>query len=878
MKKNYDDFLKSKVMVAEKFGMDTSKIVFSEKLFPHQRDIVNFCLEGGRRAIFASFGLGKTFMQLEIAKQLIIKTGKPFLIVCPLGVSGEFKRDNEKLGTGYAIDYIKHTDNIINPQPQIYLSNYERIRKGDIDPSYFCGVSFDEASIIRNRSTDTTDYVMQHFAKVPFRFVATATPTPNKFIEISNYAVYLGVATRGEILTKYFKRNAVKAGDLTLYEHKKQEFWAWVSTWAAFLSSPSDLGYDSTGYDLPKLNIIEHCITFERDEQPVDKYGEPVLIPNLSKSLKEVSTEKRVSMMARIDKAIEISETIEGNMILWHHRNREQVLLERRLKGKSYVSVYGGQDTDVKEKNIISFSEGNYKYLLTKPEIAGSGCNFQYAGNNMVFVGINYDFNDTIQSVYRMYRFGQTKEVNVHFIYTNAESHVFQVLKEKWRKHEELQKEMIALVKEYGLNSDLVKSQMERQLFMKNKTVTYKDGDVILYNDDCVKAWDKIKPKSLGMILTSIPFGNHYEYSDNYNDFGHNETNGKFFNQMDYLIPKLWNSLDDGRVACIHVKDRIQYSHQNDTTFSTISDFSGQTIRAFEKTHIKERIEQIETMLKSGIIKKEFVKDLEKELEECKKSYDERFYLMGRITVTTDVVAENNQTYRLGWTEKCKDGSKMSVGIPEYVLLFRKEPSHRNNAYADVPVVHSKLEYLKAQWQLDAHAYWRSSGNRFMSKDEMMETSVKSIVAAWKKYNTKSLYDFQEHFRICKELDEMEKLSSTFMTIPVHSNGAEVWTDVSRMRTLNANQVSKKKEKHICPLQFDIVERLIELFTNKGEIVGDPFGGLMTTPYIAIKKKRKAVASELNTEYFLDGCFYVKTQIENVEAPTLFDILDEEIK
>lgn len=241
-------------------------------------------------------------------------------------------------------------------------------------------------------------------------------------------------------------------------------------------------------------------------------------------------------------------------------------------------------------------------------------------------------------------------------------------------------------------------------------------------------------------------------------------------------------------------------------------------------------------------------------------------------------MAENNQTYRLGWTEKCKDGSKMSVGISEYILLFRKEPSHRNNAYADVPVVHSKLDYLKAQWQLDAHAYWRSSGNRFMAKDEMMETSVKSIVAAWKKYNTKSLYDFQEHFRICKELDEMEKLSSTFMTIPIHSNSPEVWTDVSRMRTLNANQVSKKKEKHICPLQFDIVERLIELFSNPGEVVADPFGGLMTTPYIAIKMKRKAIASELNTDYFLDGCFYVKTQIENVNAPTLFDLLNEETK
>lgn len=193
---NYIDFVKGKVVVAEKYGIDTGDIVFSEKLKPHQVDLVRFALEGGRRAIFASFGLGKTFIQLEIAKQLIQLTGKPFLIVCPLGVSGEFKRDNGKLKTGLAIEYITDTDDFAG-NAQIYITNYERVRKGDIDPEMFCGVSFDEASILRNLQTETTNYVLTHFKKVQFRFVATATPTPNDFIEILNYADYLGVISRG---------------------------------------------------------------------------------------------------------------------------------------------------------------------------------------------------------------------------------------------------------------------------------------------------------------------------------------------------------------------------------------------------------------------------------------------------------------------------------------------------------------------------------------------------------------------------------------------------------------------------------------------------------------------------------------------------------
>lgn len=227
----YTDFLKSKVVIAEKFGLNTENLKLTEKLFPHQQDIVRFCLEGGRRAIFASFGLGKTFMQLEIAKQLIEHTNKPFLIVCPLGVSGEFKRDNRKLGTGYDVTYITDTDDFEDAKIQIYLTNYERVRKGDINPELFCGVSFDEASILRNLQTETTQYVLSYFRKVPYRFVATATPTPNDFIEILNYADYLGVISRGHALTRFFQRDSTKAGQLKLYENKKKEFWQWVSTW-----------------------------------------------------------------------------------------------------------------------------------------------------------------------------------------------------------------------------------------------------------------------------------------------------------------------------------------------------------------------------------------------------------------------------------------------------------------------------------------------------------------------------------------------------------------------------------------------------------------------------------------------------------------------
>ena len=837
---NYEKFLKSKIIISESFGFEPTWI--PEIAMPHQKDICDWTLRGGRRAIFASFGLGKTFMQLINAVNCIKKENKPFLIACPLGVVGEFKRDNGKLNTGYEIEYITDTDNIENYENKIYLTNYERIRKGDIDPSKFSGVSFDEASILRNLKTQTTDFILQYFKKVPYRFVATATPSPNDFIELLNYADYLGVADRGHLLTRFFKRNSTKAGDLQLLESKKKEFWQWVSTWAVFINKPSDLGYEDTGYDLPKLNIIEHRVDNIQDGPVIDKHGKIVLFKDNSKSLIDTSREKRESIDVRVQKTFDIiqQEAKYSDWILWHHLEAERTAIETKFKEDNNIvlkSVYGSQKNQLKEKLLIDFSEGRYQILSTKPKIAGSGCNFQEHCSRAVFVGIDYKFNDFIQAVHRILRYGQDKEVSIHIIYTQNESHVLRALMKKWEKHNELQKEMIALVREYGLNTNQIKSQMERQLFKNGDKIQI--GDATCYNNDSTIIFaDKkeIDDDSVGLIVTSIPFGDHYEYSDNYNDYGHNDGNQAFFKQMDYLTPNLLRVLKPGHVAAIHVKDRIRYSYQNGTSFTTIEDFSGQTVAHFEK---------------------------------------HGFYLMGKVTVTTDVVAENNQTYRLGWSEQCKDATKMGVGLPEYVLLFRKAPTQMNNAYADEPVTKTKEDYTVDLWQLDAHAYWKSSGNKLMSIPELLKHNMKQVHKVWKQYQKEGLYDFQLHKDLSKALDENGKLSRKYMTVPPVSNSEFVWDDISRTKTLNAKQVSSKKEKHICPLQLDILERIINRFSNEGDIVADPFGGLFSTAYQSLKMKRKAIVCELKTEYYKDGLFYVKAINNEMTMPTLFDVLEK---
>ena len=910
---NYQEFLKNKVIISEDFGFEVEDI--SPKLHLHQPDIVRWSLRGGRRAIFASFGLGKSMMQLEIGKQCIKKEKRPFLIVCPLGVIGEFRRDNEKLETGLRIIYIKDTDDLevqiaeqkvienyagdeydefvheytealenqdlrtFDYQPDtIYITNYERVRKGDIDPSLFSGVSFDEASILRNLKTETTNYVLKHFKRVPYRFVATATPTPNDFIEILNYAEYLGVADRGHLLTRFFKRDSQKAGNLLLLENKKSEFWKWVSTWAIFINKPSDLGYDDTMYILPKLNIHEIEVENLKDELITDKYGTPILFKDNTKSLVDTSREKSQTVDLRVKKAFELvwdKGTNDDKWILWHHLEAERIAIEKKFKSEEIDlhSVYGSLKNPEKEKLLIDFSEGKYQILSTKPRIAGSGCNFQHACHKMIFVGIDFKFNDFIQAVHRVYRFMQNHEVDIYIIFTQNEREVLKTLFDKWNKHKELQSEMIALVREYGLNSELIKSQMERQIFKNERKLII--GDATLYNNDTVTVHadeNEIPDNSVGLHLTSIPFGDHYEYSDNYNDFGHNDGNEEFFKQMEFLTPNLYRTLKPGRVAAIHVKDRPRYSHQTDVQFFTIEPFSDATVRHFTKQKVKDQIAIWEKLTPEDGISKELK---EKRLAELKDEYAERFHFIGRITITTDVVRENNQTYRLGWGEQRKDASKMGVGIPEYILLFRKPPSHTKNAYADDPVVKRIDEYLLSMWQLDAHSYWRSSGDRFMTSEEIKRFEMDRIYNAWKKHNTDEIYDYEKHLEACDMLEEEGKLSKLFMTLPPHSNQECVWSDINRMNTLNAKQVSSKKEKHICPLQLDIIKRLIYRFTNEGDIVDDCFGGLFSTAYMALKLKRKAISAELNSEYFNDGVSYINALTYEMNMPTLFDMLEE---
>ena len=489
-------------------------------------------------------------------------------------------------------------------------------------------------------------------------------------------------------------------------------------------------------------------------------------------------------------------------------------------------------DYDLREKRVLDFSNGKTRLFATKKSLSGSGCNFQRYCHREIFLGIDYEF---IQAVHRCYRFLQKEPVILDIIYMDNEQKIKDELMAKWKNHNHMVEKMIAIVKKYGLSQAGKAHGLERKMGVEPVEVKGKYYKAV--HDDCVEYTRRMEDNSVDLIHTSIPFGNHYEYSANYNDFGHNQNTERFFEQMDFLTPELLRVLRPGRVAAIHVKDRVLFGNATGTGMPTIEPFHALCIEHY---------------MKHG------------------------FQYFGMITVVTDVVRENNQTYRLGWTEQCKDGSKMGVGCPEYILLFRKLPSDRSNAYADVPVSKSKEDYTRAQWQIDAHGYWRSSGDRLVSKEELKNVSVDNLQAVYRKYSRENVYDYTEHVKLAKELDADGKLPAVFMVVaPGSWNDLEVWDDINRMRTLNTTQSRRRQQMHVCPLQLDIVERIINRYSNKGDLVYDPFGGLMTVPMMAVKMERTGMGCELNPDYFRDGVGYLEEEESKRTAPTLFDFFPE---
>ncbi|MGN8024719.1 DNA methyltransferase [Microbacterium sp. 22242] len=856
----YDEFLREKVAFDRSFGFDVNDADLSPIMRPghphykpHQADIVKWAVKGGRRAIFARYGLGKSVMQLEILR-LIVDQGPtlqrfffaPFrevrrgLIVAPLGVRFDIIADARNL-LDLEVRFVRSTAEVDPEWCGVYVTNYESVRDGKLDLSLFVAASLDEAAVLRSFGSETYQRFLPLFADVPYRFVATATPAPNRHKELIHYAGFLGVMDTGQALTRFFKRDSSKAGNLNIHPHKKREFMLWLNTWACFIQRPSDLGYSDAGYDLPPLEVLWEEVEVELLSDQVEKDGQGILVRAGAKSAVESAREKRHTLDARIARAMhivsnhwgDVDET--GQIILWCDLNDEQDALERELAARnvSFSSIRGAQSDDEVEEQLRAWLAGETYALIGKPMMLGRGLNLQQC-SMAVFVGVTHKYEQTVQAIHRIHRFGQKNACRVHLLYGESETDVRDNLLTKWQEDDALTDMMSDVLREFGLSATAVSAELARAMGVERETWDGQEWQIVL-NDSVIEWRDHVARESMGLIVTSIPFGGKYEYSPNYADFGHVDDNGQFWWQMDYLTPSLWNALMPGRILAVHVKD-----------FPLYGSVTGTGVYTFDTMHA----EAIAHYTGHG------------------------FDYFGMITVTTDVVRENNQTYRLSYSEMAKDHSKMGVGSPEYVLLFHKPQTNRSRGYADVPVQKEKADYSVGQWQIDAAGEWRTGGNRLLTGDELAALEVGVRSKLFTAQSERTVYDYDAHVALADRLAAANALPGTFASLVPGSWRDDVWTDVLRIDTLNSEQRRREVEAHICPFPLDIPRRIIRMYSNPGELVGDPFSGLGSTVLEAVRQGRRGFGSELNPVSTADSVVYLTRHDNEANAPTLFDLLD----
>lgn len=840
----YRQFLEAKIATPPSVGLPCeldeirSHLIDGRPMKDHVRHIVRWAVLGGRRGIFASFGLHKTMIQLEIGRLITTKTGRLGLIVLPLGVRREFIIDAGLLGTKVAFVKSDAEIDALRPDadvdPPLFLTNYESMREGKIDVSRFGWCSLDEASVLRSYGSKTYQEFLPLFDAVPYRHVATATPSPNRYKELIHYAGFLGIMDTGQALTRFFQRNSEKANDLTLYPHKEAEFWLWLNSWGVFLQRPSDLGFSDEGYDLPAFTVRYHAVPCDIGDAGTDGDGQVRLIRDAALGVVDAAREKRATLETRVAKVSEIVEASpDDHFLIWHDLEDERRAISAALPASK--AVYGTQKLDDREDIIADFAEGRLPILAAKPVMLGSGTNLQRHCHRAIFAGVGFKFNDLIQAIHRLHRFQQEHPVEIDIIHAETETEVLRTLQAKWERHDELTQRMGEIIREYGLNHEAAAESLKRTIGCERAEVWGERWTMV--NNDCVAEVGRMADDSVDLIVTSIPFGNHYEYSESYNDFGHTDDHGHFFEQMDFLTPQLLRILKPGRVAAIHVKDRIRFASVTGLTRPTVEPFHADTIAHFRR---------------------------------------HGFGYMGLRFIATDVVRENNQTYRLTYKELRKDSTKMGSGSPEFLLLFFKLPTDRSNGYADEPVTKDAAQYSLARWQIDADSLWRSSGDRPLTAAELATFPPDALAKLFPAWSIQDVYDHEAHVAIGEGLAARKALPKTFSVLKPGSLRDDVWTDVARMRTLNSEQTRRRVEQHICPLQFDVVDRAIGLYSNPGDLVLDPFAGLGTVPMRAVKLGRRGYGVELNPASYRDAVHYCSEAASERAVPGLFDILEME--
>jgi hypothetical protein len=422
----YRKFIEGKAGIGKDRREDVECVPHA-KAKPHQAKCLAHLLTVGTGAAFLDTGLGKTFLQLDWARHIPGEV----LIIAPLAVSQQTAKEAESL-LGMPV----HVSRDGSVKERVTIINYERAHL--IEPSRFAGVVLDESSILKGQSSKTRQWLTDAFRHTPWKLACTATPSPNDHTELGQHSEFLGIMPMQEMLMRWFIHDSANTAEWRLKGHAEADFWRWVSSWAACVSMPSDLGFDDDGYVLPELKMHTHTV-----KTPLQKGVDDELFAVPDMSATELHRTKRLTLKERCALAAELANGSSEACLVWCESNEESELLKRLIPDA--VEVKGSDDIDVKEDRMNAFSEGRARVLISKASICGFGMNWQHAGQ-MVFASISYSYESFYQAIRREWRFGQTRPVNVHVVISDAELPVWRTVERKAAQHDQMKKAMVKAI------------------------------------------------------------------------------------------------------------------------------------------------------------------------------------------------------------------------------------------------------------------------------------------------------------------------------------------------------------------------------------------------------------------------------------------------
>lgn len=550
----YNEFLKSKKLVVPESGIKSEDFSINDVLFPFQQSLVKWAVRKGRCALFADTGLGKTLMQIEWAR-IVSETS---LIIAPLSVVYQTIEQAKMLGL--TLHLIRSGAKV--KQGEINITNYDSIQHVDFD--LVDSVVLDESSILKSIDGKTKTLLIESCKNVRHRLCCTATPAPNDITEISNHCEFLGIMTRPEMLAMFYVHDE---NGYRLKRHATSSFYQWLASWSMFIKHPSNIGFDSQGYDLPPINVVSHLIK-------VDDTGLRSDDELFFRSLSGISgrTKTRSSTIAvRIEQAKKLTEASCEQWIIWCGLNDESRQLKQALSDSE--EIIGSDAAEMKIEKLKRFTSGQTKILITKTKISGFGMNLQNC-HNMMFFGLSDSWEAYYQAVRRCYRFGQTQKVNVHILISDIEREILDNVLHKEQEAVKLTDNMIALMMDFE-RKELTKME-EKKTYDSN---CVSSDNFTLINGDSAEELKKLPEDSVDLSIFSPPFASLYTYSPTERDLGNCKNTPEFFNHFGFITSELLRVTKPGRNCCVHVAQVPAMLCKDG--YIGLKDFRGQTIAHF---------------------------------------------------------------------------------------------------------------------------------------------------------------------------------------------------------------------------------------------------------------------------------------------------------